>query len=123
MRRLRMASPAIPGRPRATVRLLLWGARHGRHGRHESREILRFGRFIGNGSGTETAAVERRRASARVLSADDTRSHAACADGFAACRLAADYVITEASSGAPLPRLCPEGKKEEARDQGDAPGS
>src|SRR4029079_13217790 len=56
-------------------------------------------RFIGNGPGTENAAksaqtaqaclrMERRRACARVSSANDTRSHAACADGFAACRLA-----------------------------------
>src|SRR6185312_14074521 len=83
-------------------------------------------RFIGNGPGTENAAksaqtaqaclrMERRRACARVLSANDTRSHAACADGFAACWLAVRiYVLTEASSGAPLPRLVP-GKEKRMR--------
>ena len=44
-------------------------------------------RFIGTVPGTETAAVERRRACARVSSANDTRSHAARAERSAAVRM------------------------------------
>src|SRR4029078_7781876 len=50
-------------------------------------ESLRIAGTFGNGRGTEIAAVERRRASARVLSANDTRSHAARAERSAAVRM------------------------------------
>ena len=78
--------PGGPGRPSGSH----YGepAIAGRHGRAECREILRIAGTFGNGPRPKIAAVERRRASARVLSANDTRSHAARADGFAACRLA-----------------------------------
>jgi hypothetical protein len=44
-------------------------------------ESLRIARFIGNGSEPKIAAVERRRACARVSSDNGTRSHAAHAEG------------------------------------------
>ena len=101
MRRLRMVSQAIPGRPRSTVRLPLRGARHSWPPWPEraQRESLRIAGLSETVRGQKTpqkqrrrrkpvCAVERRRACARVSSADGTRSHAACADGFAARRLA-----------------------------------
>jgi hypothetical protein len=50
----RKPSPGGPGRPSGSH----YGepALEGRHGRNAGREILRIARFIGNGSGTETAA-------------------------------------------------------------------
>ena len=97
--------PGGPGRPSGSH----YGepAIDGRHGRNEREAKARVSPVYRNGSGDRTRRiVERRRASARVLFANGTRSHAARADGFAACRLAVRiYVLTEASSGAPLPRV------------------
>src|SRR4029079_5597207 len=71
-------------------------------------------RFIGNGPGTENAAKAARTAQACLRRGAppgvcagvvrfDTRSHAARAE-VSQTSAAADYVLTEASSGAPLPR-------------------
>ena len=105
-----------PGRPRSTVRLPLRGARHSWPPWPERTqgESLRIAGLSETVRGQKTpqkqrrrrkpvCAVERRRACARVSSADGTRSHAARAE-VSQTLAAADYVLTEASSGAPLPR-------------------
>ena len=106
-----------PGRPRSTVRLSLWRARHSwppwperAPGRSCASPVYRKRsgdrkRRKSSADGLKpVCAVERRRACAQVLSADGIRSHAARAE-VSQTSAAADYVLTEASSGAPLPRF------------------